>query len=326
MRYFRILLIVLSVSVLAACNSGSSSSENGGTDSAGYSPADMAGVWNVSGFGSDPDIFIDRGEVTYSSNGNVSSTLSSRQAGASYTVEVTNSNSRVDMLISPEMTIPGTGGASDDNLYYGFLDHGKTIIPYFNEYEYRKYFLGLELKRGSAYNISDLQGEWEFVAISYSGIQWFAMGAVTAGADGTFTGSLTNNSEVTSAFSGTFGIDSTGLVRIEETFGLIGWMDAGKTVFTLSYNDEDSPQLQRYYVFAKKPSSVSPADFQTTWSSLSMNFITMERGWSSVSYGIEPDDGCIVDSDKTFQACVRDDDGQILELRVRNVKNRSMFQ
>ncbi|QAR31865.1 hypothetical protein EP073_00125 [Geovibrio thiophilus] len=325
MRYFRILLIVFSVSVLFACNSGSGSSSDE-NDDIGYTAADMDGVWNVSGFGSDPDYFIDRGEVTYSLNGNVSSTLSSRLAGTGYTAEVINDGSRVDMIISPEMTIPGTGGASDENQYFGFLDYGKTIIPYFNEYEYRKYFLGLELKRGSSYALSDLQGEWEFVSVSYSGIQWFAKGAVTAAANGEFTGSLTNNSEITSPFSGTFGIDSTGLVTVEESFGLIGWMDAGKTVFTLSYYDEDSPQLQRYYVFAKKPASVSPADFQTTWSSLSMNFITMYRGWSSVSYGIEPDENCIVDSDKTFQACVRNDGGQILELRIRNVKNRNMFQ
>ncbi|MCD8568460.1 MAG: hypothetical protein LRY50_09065, partial [Geovibrio sp.] len=148
----------------------------------------------------------------------------------------------------------------------------------------------------------------------------------TTAADGTFTGSLTDNAELLSAFDGTFTIDNTGLVSLTQTFGTIGWMDSGKTVFTLSYSDAGNPQLQRYYVFAKKPSSVSPADFQTSWSAVSMNFITMYRGWSWVSYGIEPDEDCIVDAGKTFQACVSENGGQILEFRVRNVVNRNIIQ
>jgi hypothetical protein len=305
MRYFRILLIVLSVSVLSACNSGSSSSENGGDPPSSIS--DFSGEWFTAGIkstGEGPSlvsgytVINDEGEA-------VLTTVPDRATGETPVYSLSFHDDFSTVFTSEDLAY-----------YFSVLDKsGKSLLP-FSAYN-NGYMSGLDVRLGTSYNLADLAGAWSLISMS-TDYNWRLAGTmIISGNLYTFIG--IDNEDTFLNFSDTLNINSDGVVTLDGYATFTGALDAGKTVIAaVSGDDPFKASTEKAVYLLKAPSSVDGSDFAGKWSHVYTYLkgdheFRMFYGETTVGYGYDSS-ACAADAHKSLVICMYD---EYLEFRTK---------
>jgi formylglycine-generating enzyme required for sulfatase activity len=230
-----------------------------------YQVADLEGVWESHGVafeGSGAPWWM-WGVDTVASDGSYSGTVTESDGGGG------SESGSLALTEGGLLTLPGT-----DDDFLGALDADKDVFVFTDIWagsaDAGTVELGVGVRRGNSYSMSDLVGRWEDNRMaSIPGAPWWMRGELLIAADGSFTAQLSELGGSPQTKTGAFGgISTEGVLSFSGGDpGLRMVMDAGKTVIvgTATWGNGSSPETAELSIDVKMAASYSLSDLQGTW-------------------------------------------------------------
>lgn len=229
-----------------------------------YQPADLAGVWESHGvaFEGPGAPWWMWGVDTVTEDGSFSGTVTQSDGWTG------DESGSLALTADGLLTIPGT-----DDDFLGALDADKDVFLFTDAWggggDAGTVEMGLGVRRGTSYSMSDLVGRWEDNRMaSLPGAPWWMRGELLIAPDGSFTGQLSEFGGTPTTMTGTFPpISPDGVIEwVGGDPGSRGVMNAGKTVIVGTATwDGGAPGTAELSVDVKMAASYSLADLQGTW-------------------------------------------------------------
>ena len=192
-----------------------------------YALADIAGTWELQSVASGPGApWWLRGRVTVATNGGFSGNFAESDGSSSPT------SGTLGLASDGTVTLVGAPVAR------GALDGGRSVFAMTNTWSgfgAGTTELTLALKMAATYAASDLAGTWEASILGTGpGAPWWSRGTIAIAANGTCTGTLTDNSGATESVSGTLSVSATGVVTRSGAPNARGALDQGHSVMVVT--------------------------------------------------------------------------------------------
>lgn len=228
---------------------------------AAYQQGDLQGTWESNGLASGPGApWWERAHVTIAADGSfTASTTESNGGGDTFQGSFSLSSAGI-------VTVPGS------STFRGVLDAGKTVMATTDTWSSGSpgtTEMKVVVKTAGTYGLSELQGAWEFNAIaSGPGAPWWERGRFTVAADGSFSGTLTDNEGQSDPQAGVFSISPDGIVTLTGSSTARGVVDADRSVLVMTSTwTGGSPGTTDLSVGVKMAETYSLADLAGTWES-----------------------------------------------------------
>ena len=194
-----------------------------------YAQADLAGTWGVHDLLSNPgEASWERGVFNIGTDGAASGNLTGSD-GSSDSVSATIKLSSRGALTCTSGCYPTMKGA---------LDGAKRVAAFTFTGDLGAANLMLMCSQGASYAQADLAGAWRVNAlVSGDDAPLWKRGGITIQSNGDFSGTLTRSSGGSEDASGTFALNSKGIVTIGDDRDFHCALDALKTVFVCTNSD-----------------------------------------------------------------------------------------
>lgn len=188
-----------------------------------YRVSDLAGDWEIQSIASGPGApWWQRGRIAVTSDGTFIGTFT----------EIDGSTEGV----------AGAFGLTDDGvlmlvgapLARGSVDAGHSVMVMTSTWSgfaagTSDFTVGLRI--GSGYATSDLAGTWELHLLATGpGAPWWGRGTITVGADGAYSGSMSESNGDIKPVSGSFALSASGVVTRAGAVASRGALDSGRSV------------------------------------------------------------------------------------------------
>jgi hypothetical protein len=230
-----------------------------------YQTADLEGVWESHGvaFEGPGAPWWMWGVDTVASDGSYSGTVTESDGW------VGSESGSLALTEGGLLTLPGM-----DDDFLGALDADKDVFVFTDCWagstDAGTVELGVGVRRGNSYSMSDLAGRWEDNRMaSIPGAPWWMRGELLIAADGSFTGQLSEFGGSPQTMTGTFPpISPDGVIEwTGGDPGSRGVMNAGKTVIvgTATWGNGSHPTTAELSIDVKMAASYSLADLRGTW-------------------------------------------------------------
>lgn len=224
-----------------------------------YDTTDLLGSWRFHSLASGPgEPYWERASARIAGDGSFTA-FSRSSDGGTGTPQGT-------FALGPTGVLTSAGSPA----FRGALDIGRTVLVTTDTWDSgavgtTQMMLGL--KSLGAYGVADLAGNWELHSIaSGPGAPWWLRGRLAIGANGAFTGTLTELGGTPEPVSGTFGLTSDGTISLSVADLAEGALDAGRTVMALTNTwtgfEAGTTEMN---VAVKLAASYTPSDLAGTW-------------------------------------------------------------
>lgn len=226
---------------------------------AAYQQSDLQGTWESNSLASGPGApWWERAHATVAADG-------------SFTASSTYSSGGVDTF-QGLLSLSSTGIVSlvGSSTFRGVLDAGNTVLVVTDTWSGSgsgTTELKAIVKMAGTYGLADLRGAWEINSIaSGPGAPWWQRGRLTVAADGSCTGTMTDNEGQLDPISSAFSITPEGFVTFAGSSTGRGVVDAGKTVLAMTSTwASGSPGTTDLGVGVKMAETYSLADLVGRW-------------------------------------------------------------